>query len=207
MRERKGRKGVPIGNLWQAFDAARFGDARTLNLRESLPTVDQATTRLDRWLRQKQVEGAEQVLVITGRGNNSEGGVSPVREAAIRLLHALRRGNVVAGHTEHTAGSFVVTLMPMSALVDAPRRRRSTGDVVPPPLPSPPSLDALDVETRTLLRHLAENALDHLGVRERGSFLQSEMLRQFGVIAAAVPDGPDREARLREAIRRAMDEY
>ena len=199
------RRGVPLTSLWQAFDAARFGESRTLNLRESLPTVDQATTRLDRWLRQKQVERAEQVLVITGRGNSSEGGVSPVREAAIRLFHALRRGNVVAGHTEHTPGSFVVTLMPIKSLVEAPRRRRS-GPIVPPP-PAPPSLDALDPETRTLLRHLAENALDHLGVRDRGSFLEDEMVRQFGVIAAGVPEGPNREARLREAIRRAMDEY
>jgi len=202
----RGRRGVPLTALWQAFDAARFGESRTLNLRESLPTVDQATVRLDRWLRQKQVEGAEQVLVITGRGNNSEGGVSPVREAAIRHFHALRRGNVVAGHTEHTPGSFVVTLMPVKALVEAPRRRRSSGAIVPPP-PSPPSLDALDPETRTLLRHLAENALDHLGVRDRGPFLEDEMVRQFGVIAAGVAEGPDREGRLRAAIRRAMDEY
>lgn len=197
------RRPTGLSGLWQAFDDARFGADRTLNLRESLPTADEAARRVERWLRQKQVEQAEQVLVITGRGNNSEGGVSPVREATIRTFHALRRGNVIAGHTEHTAGSFVVTLAPVSQLVEAPPRRRAT----PPPPPAPPSLDALDEETRSLLRSLAENALDHLGVRERGSFLEGEMLRQFGAIAGAVPEGPDREARLREAIRKAMDEY
>jgi hypothetical protein len=194
---------VPLTGLWQAFDAARFGADRILNLRESLPTADEAARRAELWLRQKQVEQAEQVLVITGRGNNSEGGVSRVREAIIRTLHTLKRGNVVAGHAEHTAGSFVVTLAPISALVEAPKRRRET----PPPPPAPPSLDALDEETRYLLRGLAENALDHLGVRDRGAFLEAEMLRQFGVLAAAVPPGPDRERRLRDAIRRAMDEY
>lgn len=197
------RKGVGLTGLWQAFDDARFGADRTLNLRESLPTADEAARRVERWLRQKQVEQAEQVLVITGRGNNSEGGVSPVREATIRAFHALRRGNVIAGHAEHTPGSFVVTLAPVSQLVEAPPRRRAT----PPPPPAPPSLDALDEETRSLLRSLAENALDHLGVRDRGAFLEGEMLRQFGVIAAAIPEGPGREGRLREAIRRAMDEY
>lgn len=192
-----------LSGLWQAFDAARFGADRTLNLRETLPTVDEAERRLDRWLRQKQVQQAEQVLVITGRGNNSEGGVSPVREAAIRLFHALRRANVVAGHTEHTAGSFVVTLLPVSARVDAAPRRRHT----PPNPPSPPSLDTLAQETRTLLRDLAETALDHLGVRDRDRFMEGEMLRQFGVIAAGVEEGADRERRLQEAIRRAIDEY
>jgi hypothetical protein len=194
-----------LSGLWQAFDAARFGPERTLNLRESLPRVYEAERRLEAWLRQKQVEQREQVLVITGRGNNSEGGVSPVREAAIRLFHSLRRGNVIAGHTEHTAGSFVVTLMPVSAMVEAPRRRRPSTKV--PAAASPPSLDALEPETVALLRGLAENALDHLGVRERGTFLDSEMLRQFGAIAAGVPEGAGREERLREAIRRAMDEY
>lgn len=192
-----------LAGLWQAFDDARFGAERTLNLRESLPTADEAAVRLERWLRQKQVEHAEQVLVITGRGNNSEGGVSRVREASIRVLHAMRRANVITEHAEHTAGSFVVTLAKVSALAEAPKRRRHTL----PPTPQPPSLDALSEETRTLLRHLAENALDHLGVRDRDRFVEGEMLRQFGAIAAGVPDGPDREHRLQQALKRAMEEY
>ena len=196
-------RGVPMGKLWQAFDEVRFGAERTLNLRASLPTADEATRRADAWLRQQQVAAPGEVLGITGRGNGSHDGVSVVREAVIRLLHSLKRRGVVAGHEEHTPGSFVVTLAPMHALLEpAPRRRE------PPPRPAdPPSLEALNVETRARLRDLAEHALDALGVRDREPFLRDEMLRQFGTPSAAIPPGPDRERRLRDAIDRAMDEY
>jgi len=35
----------------------------------------------------------------------------------------------------------------------------------------------------------------------------TEMLKLFGSLAATVPEGPDRERRLRTAIRAAMSEY
>src|SRR4249919_1264346 len=149
------RPGRPIGlsDLRQAFDQARFGPLRTLNLRETLPTDATAVTRTEVWLRQHQVDRTEEVLIITGRGNQSIGGVSVVREAVIRLLHALKRRGVVAGHQEHTSGSFVVTLAPVAALWESPKRNRGRG-VAPPP-PTPPSLDDLDDESRKLLRDLA----------------------------------------------------
>ena len=135
------RENVGLGNLWLAFDEARF-KGRTLNLRESLPTVAEASRRTESWLREQQVAAAGEVLIVTGRGNNSEGGVSPVREAVIRLLHLLRRRGVVSAHAEHTPGSFVVDLAPLQALVDAPSRSR---DTAPAPKPAAPqSLDALD---------------------------------------------------------------
>lgn len=196
---------VPLSGLRQAFDEVRFGAARTLNLRDSLPTAADATARTEAWLRQRQVEKAEEVLVITGRGNQSPEGVSVVREAVTRLLHSLKRRGVVAGHTEHTPGSFVVELAPMHELWDAPKRRREKA--APPPPPAPPSLDALSPDTRKLLRDLAERSLDALGVEDYTPFLQDEMLRQFGAIAAGVPPGGDREARLRAAIRVALDQY
>jgi hypothetical protein len=37
--------------------------------------------------------------------------------------------------------------------------------------------------------------------------VESEMLRLFGSLASTVPEGPDRERRLRTAIRSAMSEY
>jgi hypothetical protein len=37
--------------------------------------------------------------------------------------------------------------------------------------------------------------------------LQGEMLRQFGAIAATVGSAPGREARLRKAIRAALDQH
>jgi hypothetical protein len=191
----------------------RFGAERTLNLRESLPTRAEAVARAEAWLRQQQVQqsadaaGDSEVLIITGRGNQSEGGVSVVREAVIGLMHSLKRKGVVSGHQEHTAGSLVVTLAPVRALWEAPKRNRDRDDALPPPPPEPPSLDALDPETRVLLRNLAERSLDALGVRDRTAFMEGEMLRQFGAIAGNIGSGPDREQRLRSAIRLAMDQY
>lgn len=205
------RKGAGLSGLWQAFDDARFGPLRTLNLRESRPTADEAARRLETWLRQQQMErGEEEVLVITGRGNSSHDGVSVVREAAIRLFHSLKRSGVVTGHQEHTPGSFVVELAPVKALWEAPKRRRERPGERPAPA-APASLEALDQETRDLLRMLAERSLEGLGMRvsdpdAHDAFVRREMLRQFGALAASVSEGPDREGRLRAAVRRALDE-
>ena len=196
---------VGLKGLRQAFDEVRFGPQRTLNLRESLPTPGDATLRAEAWLRQQQVDRAGEVLIITGRGNQSEGGVSVVRDAVLRLLHVLKRRGVITGHQEYTPGSFVVTPAPLSALWESPRRNRGRG-IAPPPK-TPPSLEDLDDETRVMLRNLAERALEGLGLKDTATFLQGEMLRQFGAIAATVGDAPGREARLRTAIRAALDEH
>jgi len=193
-----------FSGLQQAFDEVRFGATRTLNLRASLPTASEAAQRVDNWLRQHQALKSGEVLVITGRGNNSEGGVSVVREAAIRVFHELRRKGVISAFTEHTAGSFVVDLAPMSAMLDAAKRRERA----PLPAPaSPPTLSSLSADTRQLLRALAERSLDALGVRERGPFLEDEMLRLFGSLAKSIGAGEDREAGLRRAIAAAMSDY
>lgn len=201
-------RGVGLGQLWQAFDEVRFGKGRTLNLRAALPTADEAYRRAEAWLREQQVAAAVEVLIVTGRGNQSDTGVSPVREAIIRLLHSLRRRGVVSGHEEHTAGSFVVMLAPMQALIEAPRRRREKVHLPRPAAPE--SLDALGDETRILLRNLAERVLDALGVQDRDPFMEGEMLRQFGVLASTVPrelSGRERELALQRALRRALDDY
>jgi hypothetical protein len=202
-----GRAGRPDGlkGLRQAFDEVRFGAQRTLNLRETLPTAAAATTRTEAWLRQQQVDRAGEVLIITGRGNGSTDGVPVVREAVIRLLHVLKRRGVVRTHEEHTPGSFIVGLADVTALWEAPRRNRGRGVAETPA--SPPSLDDLGAETRVLLRNLAERALEGLGIKDTAAFLQGEMLKQFGAIAASVGDAPGREERLRVAIRAALDQY
>jgi hypothetical protein len=191
--------------LQQAFDEVRFGATRTLNLRASLPTARDAAARVDTWLRQHQVQQSGEVLVVTGRGNNSEDGISVVREASIRTFHELRRKGVIEGFAEHTAGSFVVTLAPVKAMFEAAKRRREQAPLPPPAAPR--TLAALDDETRSQLRALAERSLDALGVRDRGPFLEVEMLRLFGSLAATVPAGAEREKGLRAAIAAAMDEY
>jgi hypothetical protein len=194
-----------LTGLQQAFDEVRFGAARTLNLRMSLPTAREAATRVESWLRQHQVQQSGEVLVVTGRGNNSEDGISVVREASLRTFHELRRKGVIEGFAEHTAGSFVVTLAPMKAMLDAAKRRREQSPLPPPA--APPTLALLDDDTRTLLRTLAERSLDSLGMRDRGPFLEAEMLRLFGSLASTVREGPAREQRLRAAIVAAMSDY
>lgn len=189
-----------LAGLQQAFDEVRFGAARTLNVRDSLPTGAEAARRVDAWLRQHQVQRSGELLVITGRGNNSESGIAVVREATLRVFHVLQRKGVIESFAEHTPGSFVVTLAPVRSTPPAPDRR--TSDDVPPP--TPPTLTALGDATQDQLRVLAERSLDALGVRERGSFVENEMLRLFGELAARIGTGPDREAQLRAAIERAM---
>lgn len=192
-----------FSGLQQAFDEVRFGATRTLNLRTSLPTARQAAERVETWLRQHQALKSAEVLVITGRGNNSEGGVSVVREAAMRVFHELRRKGVIRDFSEHTAGSFVVALASMTAVVDAPTRER----VRLPPPSSPPTLSSLSQDTRQELRVLAERSLDSLGVHERGAFLEDEMLRLFGILAKQIKPDEDREAGLRRAVAAAMNDY
>lgn len=189
--------------LKNAYDEARFGADRTLNLRAQLPTAAEATRRADAWLRERQASGAREVLVITGRGNSSENGLSVVRESVAKTLRALRRAGVVDDIAEHTPGSFVVTLAPMRRLWESTRRTAPAGD--DRATRTPPTL-GLDSSTLALLRELAERSLDALGIRDRDVFLEREMATQLSLLVRAVPDGPDREQRLRDVIRRALGE-
>jgi hypothetical protein len=198
------KRRIMLNGLRSAFDEVRFGSQHTLNLRDSLPTASAAVARAEAWLRQQQVDRATGVLIITGRGNQSEGGVSVVREAVLRLLHVLRRRGVVSAHQEHTPGSFVVTMAPLSALWDSPRRKGGRG--VEPASSTPPSLHALDEDTRELLRALAERTLHALGVKDPKPFVEAEMLKQFGAIGKTVGTAPGREERLRAAVRSALEQ-
>jgi hypothetical protein len=92
----------------------------------------------------------------------------------------------------------------VSALWESPRRNGGRG--VETQHATLPSLEALDDSTRALLRALAERTLDALGVKAPERFVDTEMLRQFGVIAKAVGPGPGREERLRSAIRNALEQ-
>ena len=192
-------------SLSQAFDELQFGPSRTLNLRDERPTAAQAVTRAEAWLRERQMARAGEVLVITGRGKGSDGGVGVVREAVLKLLTSLKRRGVLTAVREHTAGSFVVRLAPVTALFEGGQRKR---EARMPRQEDPRVLEGLDRETRQQLRRLAERALDALGVHGVGArFVTDEMVRQFTALAPSVPEGPDRERRLREAIQRAFEEY
>lgn len=186
----------------RALDELRFGQDRTLNLRESLPTAGQAVRRCEGWLRSHQVKGSHEVLVITGRGSHSIDGVPVLKPAIEKLLHSLRRRGVVDGHTEHNPGAFVVRLAPLRALSEAPRRRREAGT---PALSF--GFSGLDGDVQALLRDLAERSLHSLGVALTDARVSDEMHRQISILAPAVRHSPDPQAVLRAALRRAIAEF
>lgn len=185
-----------------ALDELHFGPQRTLNLRESLPSAQAASIRAERWLREQQVKGSKEVLIVTGRGSQSIGGVPVIKQTILRLLGALRRQGVVVDHQEHNPGALVVTLAPMRALSDAPPRRRD-------PVRARPGFDfaGLSDETVALLRDLADAALAELGIAADDQRLQDEMHRQLGVVASALPPSQDTEAQLRRTLRAMIAEY
>ena len=190
----------------RAFDEIRFGATRTLNLRAQQPTASQAVAQTEAWLRTLQVQGAAEALLITGRGLRSIDGFSPVREAIIKLLPSLRRRNVIRGFEEHTPGSFVILFAPVSALFEAPLRRRERAPKIAKPLPQ--TLAALDEETQRQLRDLASLSLSVLGIQSPTRLqIEDEMARQFSVLTVALVDDGDREALLQQAIMRAAEEY
>ena len=199
MRSGKSR----LDPVWKAFDEADFGAKNSLNLRDSLPTAADATFRAEAWLRERQVAGAKEVLLITGRGNNSPDGVAVVRTAVLNLLSTLHRRGVVSEWREHSPGSLVVALQPISALLNAPRRKRDSGRQS---AIDPRALSALDKSTLRLLRNLAVRSLDSLGVRDPEKFVEAEMLEKFNSLAASIPSGEGSEERLRVAIATALEQ-
>lgn len=192
-----------LAALWRALDEAAFGSERTLNLRESLPSAAEARSRTEAWLRGRQVTKPEEVLIITGRGNQSAGGVGVVRREVLSLMPALRRRGIVESWREHSPGSLVVKLAPTSALFSAPKRRRkdkteSTHDES--------SLEGLSSTTSEMLRQLALRNLDALGVDHEAQFVTQEMERIFSTLTSALPAAARTEETLQNSIRNALDE-
>jgi hypothetical protein len=205
-------------SVQQAFDEARFGATRILNVRDPLLSGAEAARRADGWLRAKQVECAGEVLIVTGRGAGSVDQVPVVREEIRRLLARLRRSGVVAEIREHTPGSFAVQLAPMRALFEAPARsrdghdtrRRTPAEGSAEAVRAQESLAGLAPGTSDLLRRLATQSLQALGLAHPDErFVQREMARQFTVLtrAAAASGASLSEEWLRDAIVRAIDEY
>jgi hypothetical protein len=194
------------GTLERAFDVVRFGPSSTLDLRSSMPTAVEALRRAEPWLRERQMARAGEVLVITGRGKGSPGGVGVVREAVRRLLTTLRRKGVVAAIGTHTTGSFVVTLAPVRALFETAPRKRTTVERIP--AGDPAELRALTPETRKQLRWLAVRSLESLGAPRTERFVLDEMKRQFAILSSMVaPDEKDREGRLQFLIAATYDAF
>jgi hypothetical protein len=100
----------------------------------------------------------------------------------------------------------VVVLAPVRALFEVPKRRREKPVAERTP-PVNPQLAALEPDTLDLLAELARLQLDALGVRAPATtLLDAEMVRQFVALSPAVGHGADAEARLQQALLRAIEE-
>ena len=190
--------------LWHSLDEATFGSERTLNLRESLPSAAEARARADAWLRAKQVAKSEDVLIITGRGNQSPGGIGIIRKEILGMMPGLRRRGVVESWREHSPGSIVVKLAPTTALFTAPKRRR--GNDESKAATNMTSLSGLGSDTMLLLRQLALVNLDALGVEPDENFVRTEMGRSYSILVKAIPAADLTEEVLTKAIRNAIDD-
>jgi hypothetical protein len=193
--------------LYRAFDEAQFGDARTLNVRDGLPTGAEAAARTDAWLRLKQVEGVREVLVITGRGTHSISALPVIKTHVARRIAALRRAGVVASVSEHTPGSYVVRLSPMSSMLAASERSSSRSGEERKGQKLPQSIASLTPATQRLVRDLAERTLVSLGVRNTSSsIINDEMERQTALLTRSMPRDADRENWIRRAALRVLND-
>jgi hypothetical protein len=203
-KRRAGQPKPKIKALWQAMDEVVFGVERTLNLRESLPSAAEARARTEVWLKGRQVTRPEEVLIITGRGNQSVGGVGVIRQEVLAMLPMLRRRGIVESWRDHSPGSIVVKLAPLSVLIGAAKRRRDVAQQSSPV--DPEVLEGLSAETHGLLRQLALQNLDSLGVDASEGFVRQEMARTFSALAMSIANVADREAGLHAAITSALTE-
>jgi hypothetical protein len=185
-----------------ALDAVAFGPAKTLDL-HAFRSVEDAARHTEQWLRERQVAKAGIVLVITGRGAHSAGGVPVMRPAIQRLFTRLRRLGVISLAREHTEGSFTVELAPVTALFEAPMRARTRE--------APPAVDerafaGLMPATRSALRLLAERTLEALGARQvTAGLIEDEMHRQLSLLMPGLPAGEDPDLALQRIAREAIE--
>lgn len=198
------RRKPKLTALWRSLDEAAFGSERTLNLRESLPSAAEARSRTEAWLRARQVTSPEEVLIITGRGNQSAGGVGVIRREILSMMPGLRRRGIVDSWREHSPGSLIVKLAPTSALFSAPKRRRTKDKAER--AQDETLLEGLQNTTSGMLRQLALKNLDALGVDHEPAFVQQEMQRIFSALTSALPPGARSDESLQHSIRNALDE-
>ncbi len=194
-------------SVHKALEDVRFGPTRTLNLRDGLPSGAQAVQRCEGWLRAKQIELAGEVLVITGRGNGSLGGVPVIRTEVQKLLKRLQRSGVVASIGEHTPGSVTVTLAPVRALFEVDTRKND-GEKGARPINTASAFDALEPATLEALHRLAVRAIEALGVRAPSEqIVGTEMERQFSRLTRTIPRAEFSEPAFAAALARAVDEF
>ncbi len=179
----------------RALDEARFGATGILDLHPLRPSAARAAARVMSWVRERQLLGLREALIITGRGNHSTDGVSPVREATRGVFPRLMREGVIAHVEAHTEGSFIVQLAPVGQRIDAHARRR---DPQPPKPPALPALEGLSNDTLEVLEAYAARRLELLGVTAPTS---GQVIQEMGhVFSRLVGTHGASESALRSAL-------
>lgn len=125
-----------------------------------------------------------------------------LRPAIEQLLRRLKRRGVITRFEEESDGALEVVLAPVSALFEAPPRKRHPE---PMPVVDTTALAGLSAETLALLRTLAARSLEALGAPAAPRFVEDEMRRQFSLLAPALPAAGDREEALRQVVRETLE--
>lgn len=182
----------------RALDLARFGATGILDLHPLLPSAARAAGLVMAWVRERQLMGLPEALIITGRGKHSADGVSPVRDAVRGVFPRLLREGVIQHVVSQTEGSFVVQLAPVGQRIDANARRR---DPSPPKAPPVRTLEGLSNETVEALEAYAARRLEQLGVTAPTS---GQVIQEMGhVFSRLVGTHGTSEAALRNALATA----
>jgi hypothetical protein len=123
-------------------------------------TGGEARVRAELWLRDRAAAGERTVVIVTGRGNRSQG--LPVLRGEVEdVLARLQPGIVIGWESTDGGGGYRVKLRPPS------------GSIPRAPAGSDPLVRAAPPE----LRRRAQEALDELGIAPTPELLRAEIRR------------------------------
>ncbi|HET7232780.1 MAG TPA: Smr/MutS family protein [Longimicrobium sp.] len=137
-------------------------------------TGGEARVRAELWLRDQAIAGERTVVVVTGRGNRSQG--LPVLRGEVEDVLARLQGDIVTGwgHTDG-GGGFRIGLRPPPPSIHRPTRAPSTAG-------------ALLRDTPPELRRRAEEALHELGISPTPELLRAEIRRLLAEDGSPSPE-------------------
>ena len=148
---------------------------------------------MESWLRQHQVQQSGELLVITGRGNNSEGGVSPscAKRRSVSFTSFDARASCGSSSSIRLDRSSSASRRWQRCSTAGKRRREQAP---PPRLPRHRRSPRSTARRATCFACSPSARSMRWAFASAGPFVESEMLRLFGMLASSAGEGPDREA-------------
>jgi hypothetical protein len=173
-----------------------------LHLREPAASAAETRRQVERWLRARQLDAAEDVLIDLGP-DGGPAATSALRTLLGRTLRSMRRAGVVGSIREPAPGQFTIATAPLRALFEAAPRRGEAGRLATRPVEAV----GMTPSTRSLLRALAGRTFQSLGVTDPGEpAIEGECRRLATLLSGEAADPPGDDA-LRRAVERAIREY